>query len=392
MKWKIILILGLWSLFLIKTIAQPDALPNCVENAESHYAQQNYVIALKMYNSCFKTFPPNYSCNLIPYGICAQKSGDFKKAKEIFLHLEELNTDSVSCTFAKSLATIYETENNIPKAIKYYRLLTQKFPENGIYFRKLGQLNLEVGEVFDAFPNFLKSYAINDKDVFAIQGIAEILLANNEYGQVDSLLNKAIDYDEENYTLNLLKARSKYKQKQYDSTAVVLHRLSKITTLNNYYNKMLGYSFLQVDSLDKAILYLERSLVDERNPENALYYLATAYEKKEDTEMAIYYFERTIEAGISKNQSIYHKNLGRIFDKSNKTKEAIKQYEAAYRYSEDPLMLFYLARASDVYYKDKKIAMRYYDRYSKSKHDNVEYKKYAIDRRRYLKEQQHLSK
>jgi len=154
----------------------------------------------------------------------------------------------------------------------------------------------------------------------------------------------------------------------------------------------LGYSFLQIDSLDQAILFLERSLVDEKNPENALYYLATAYEKKEDMKMAVYYFERTIEAGVSKNQAIYHKNLGRLFDEENQLKKAIKQYEAAYRYSEDPLMLFYLARASDVYYKDKRIAMRYYDRYSKSDSKNAEYIKYAIDRRKYLKEQNHLSK
>ena len=390
MKWKIILVLGIWSLFLISVFAQPDPELQCLDSAELYYSQQDYVAAAKAFDECFENTDKLEPLHLEHYGISAQKAGDFKKAKTLFLELEKIDTSKF--TFAKSLATIYETENNIPKAIKYYRLLTQKFPKNGIYFRKMGQLNLEVGEVFDAFPNFLKAYAINDKDVFAIQGISEILLANNEYGQVDSLLNKAIDYDKENYTLNLLKARSKYKQKQYDSTAVVLHRLSKITTLNNYYNKMLGYSFLQVDSLDKAILFLERSLVDEKNPENALYYLATAYEKKEDTEMAIYYFEKSIEAGVSKNIAIYHKNLGRIFDKSKKTKQAIKQYEAAYRYSEDPLMLFYLARASDVYYKDKKIAMRYYERYSKSKHDNAEYKKYAVDRRRYLKEQQHLSK
>ena len=390
MKWKLVLVLSIWSLFLIKVIAQPDAIDQCLDSAELYYSKQDYIGALKVFDDCFGMTTEILPLHLEHYGISAQKAGDFKKAKTLFLELEKI--DTTKFTFAKSLATIYETENNIPKAIKYYRLLTQKFPKNGIYFRKLGQLNLEVGEVFDAFPNFIQAYAINDKDVFAVQGISEILLANNEYGQVDSLLNKAIDYDKENYTLNLLKARSKYKQKQYDSTSVVLHRLSKITTLNNYYNKMLGYSLLQIDSLDQAILFLERSLVDEKNPENALYYLATAYEKKEDTKMSIYYFERAIEAGISKNISIYHKNLGRIFDKSNKTKEAIKQYEAAYRHSEDPLMLFYLARASDVYYKDKKIAMRYYERYSKSKHDNAAYKKYAIDRRRYLKEQQHLSK
>lgn len=390
MKWKIVLVLVVWSLFLIRVMGQPDMILQCLDAAEQYYSQQEYVEAVKTFDECFKDSDELIPLHLSHYGLSAQKTGDFKKAKALFLELEKI--DTTQFTFAKSLATIYETENNIPKAIKYYRLLTKKFPENGIYFRKLGQLNLEVGEVFDAFPNFKKAYEINDKDVFAIQGLSEIFLANNQYAQIDSLLMKAINYDQENYTLNLLKARSKYKQKQYDSTAIVLYKLSNTTTLNNYYNKMLGYAFLQIDSLDKAILFLERSLVDEKNPENALYYLATAYEKKEDTTMAIYYFERSIEAGVSKNQAIYHKNLGRIFDKNKETKKAIKQYEAAYRYSEDPLMLFYLARASDVYYKDKKIAMRYYERYSKSKHDNEEYKKYAIDRRRYLKEQQHLSK
>ncbi len=78
--------------------------------------------------------------------------------------------------------------------------------------------------------------------------------------------------------------------------------------------------------------------------------------------------------------------------KRKNTKKAIVAYKDAYKYSDDPILLYYLATITDLYYKDKTIAINYYKKYLKSNHQHVEYKTYALHRSRYLKEQIHQSK
>ena len=87
----------------------------------------------------------------------------------------------------------------------------------------------------------------------------------------------------------------------------------------------------------------------------------------------------------------YHRNLARIQNNDNNLKEAIKNYQWAYKYKEDPILLFYLAQASDTYYKDKSIAINYYDRYARSADTNEKYKRYARQRAQALREFLHQS-
>ena len=316
------------------------------------------------------------------------QSGDSKSAKDYYLQLEEKEPEN--SVMLNHLANLYEQEDNAPKAIKYYTKLTKLYPDNGLYFRKCGNLYDKAGEVKDAFYYLAKAHKLNSKDLSTIKSLAGMFIKNNQLPEADTILWKGLKYDSLNVGLMLLKATNSYKQKAYDSTSIILKKASGRVDLNNYYNKMLGYAYLQIDSFDRSIVYLERSLVNENNPESAHYYLATAYEKLEDIETSIYHFEKAIEAGISTNISVYHRNLARLHNDDKNLKPAIKHYEDAYRYNKDPLILFFLARATDVYYKDKNVAMRYYKRYYDSSDDNVDYKTYAKERRQYLKEQQHF--
>lgn len=356
--------------------------------ADSYYLSQDYQQAIPLFQKALENDTANISI-LYKLGTASQRLGDFKSAKAYLLRLEKV--DTVDHSYARPLASIYEIEDNAPKAIKYYTRISKLRPDNALYYRKLGQQYFKAGETGDAFRNFAKAYEINEKDFFTIQGLADIFLVNKQYAEVDNLLRKAIDYDNENINLRLAYAGSKYKQGQYDTTATVLYGLRGYVDFNNYYNKMLGYSLMQIDSTEQAIRYLRKSLVNEGNPEIAHYYLARAYEDLEDMEYATHHLEKAIETGITKNIKSYHSNLARLLEAEGNKRGAIKHYEAALRYSDDPIYLFYLGRLTDEYYKDKNVAIRYYDRYAQSKDEHIEYKRYAVDRKRYLREQQHFN-
>lgn len=360
-----------------------------LDEANIAYENQDFQRAFVMYDSCIAVDSMQVVC-AERAARCAQRLGNFRKAKELYHYLEKMDTTHTVCLI--QLASIYEIEKNTPKTIKYYTRLTKIFEDNPIYKRKLAKQYQLAGLAREAFQYYGEANAINNRDILTITGLAELFIQNKQYNEGDSILREGLRVDDGNINLHLLYAMTKYKQKQYDSTTMVLYNIRGKIDFSNYYNKMWGFSYLQIDSLDRAINCLEKSLVDEINPENAHYYLGIAYEKKEDIPTSLFHFNKAAKAGISANQSLYHRNLARIYDKEGDLKNAIIHYKDAYKFSNDPLVLFFLARASDAYYADKNIAINYYSRYQKSDHSNLEYKAYAKDRKKYLREQMHFSK
>jgi len=366
--------------------AQTDSL---LRVAHNEYDQQNYIVALNSYAAIIA----QDSSLHIAYekaGLAAYKVGDLPRARKLFLLLEK--KDSINKLALSQLASLYELEQNTPKAIKYYTKLTKSFPDNPIYYRKLAKQYQGAGLKRDASKNYQIAYGLNPRDQLTIKGLAELYLMEKEYELTDSLLWSGLSMDSINIHFNLLIANSKYRQKAYDSTVYYMEVIKGKYDFRPHQNKMLGYAYLQVDSLDKSIRYLTKAINDPGTKEYAHYNLGAAYEKKEEIEFALHHYNEAVKAGISEQIDLYHRNVARLYAKEEKLKEAIPHYKDAYKYGQDPLVLFYLARASDVYYKDKNIAMRYYSNFIKSGYDHEEYIQYSKDRRRYLKEQAHQSK
>jgi len=379
-------LLGITSLFLLLGIcitAQEIAI-----EAETEYANGDYIQALSQAEECHAKDSTNTKCIEV-IANASNKLGDQARAKAYYHKLEKLDTSNINAYI--QLAIIYEQQLRIPRAIKYYSILNKKLPDNPIYFRKNAKLHTSVKDFKEAFRLYARANKLNPRDVLTLKGLAEICVANNQMSLADSLIQCGLDLDSENISMYYILARSKYKQKQYDSVTLILEGLRGQIDLDSYYNKLLGFSYLQIDSVDLAIQKLQLALVDDEQSEKLHYYLATAFEKKDLMEGALDHFEKAVEFGRSPDLDIYHRNTARIANKEKKYKKAIAHYRDAYKYSEDPVILYYLASICDTYYKDKSIAINYYKKYIKSGHSNSEYREYAKKRSRYLKEIQHQS-
>lgn len=241
----------------------------------------------------------------------------------------------------------------------------------------------------EALKYYNQANTLNPSDLTSLRGLSELLLSERRYEEGDSLLRAGLLMDSLNIRLNLLMAKSKFRQNQYDSTAYYVETVRGKFVLKPQYQKMLGYAYIQIDSFDRAIYHLSKALTNDGTKEYAHYNLAVAFEAKDDMTSAKYHLEEAIKSGISKDVDLYHRNLARLHNKEDNLKDAIPHYQDAYKYGEDPLLLFYLGRASDKYYEDKNVALRYYRKFIKSDYDNQEYKDYAAQRVTSLKEYLH---
>lgn len=351
--------------------------------ADSLMAHQSYLKAIEKYDQCYRIDTSNKKV-FISIANCYMQLGDYTLAKKYYHQLE--SDSSLSAEANSKLAIIYEAQQNLPKAIKYYQSLRISNPENPVYLRKLGNLYLQGHEQKQALEFYQKAIELYPRDLLTIQGLSEMYLSSDDLVMADSLACFGILIDSSNIGLQLLKARIRYRTKDYSTSAEILYNLSYKTELNNYYNKLLGYSLMQIDSLDKAIYHLQKSLLNESDPEYALFYMALAYEKKREYQKARWFFEEAIKAGISDNMAQYHRGLARIYSQQNDVPNTLDQYEKSLKYHNDPEVYFYLGNTAEQGMHKKSKAIYYYKKYLESGHHNPEWKSIAKDRIRLLKE------
>lgn len=371
---------------LLSTISLSLALNAQTKNcavADSLMMQQEYFKAIEWYQACYEVDTTDKR----PYLALANTYyllGDYQNAKIYYHHLE--HQERYQSDALVRLAAIYESQQNLPKAIKYNIALSKRFPNNPIYYRKLGSLFLLGNEQKQAITSYQTAMQLNKRDLLTIQGISELYISIDSLDVADSLLTKGLEIDSSHIALSLLKSRVKYRQRMYDEVADILYKLTFATELNNYFNKLLGYSFMQIDSLDKAIFHLQKSLLNEGDPEYALFYLALAYEKKKDYDRADYYYGEAIKEGISENMTHYHRGLARTHTIRGNYGEVLKQYGKSQAYEQDADVYYYMGNAAEQYYKDKSKAIKYYQQYLDTNPENAAWVKNAKDRIKVLKE------
>ncbi len=353
------------------------------QKADVLMKKQDYTGAIGLYEKCLGSDSTRHE-TLNSLAFCYLNAGDYALAKEKYHILERV--DSFGTEAAIRLASIYEVQQNLPKAIRYNLLLSKRFPGNPVYLRKLGSLYLQGRESTQSRQMYREALMINPRDLLAVQGLSEILVTADSLETADSLLSVGLKTDSLHIGLSLLRSRVLYRTRHYRETADILHRMTYRTELNNYYNKLLGYSFMQIDSLEKAIFHLQKSLLEESDPEYALFYLALAYEKKKEYERSDWYYSEAIKAGISENVAQYYRGKARIAMQTDKNKEAIDLYRQSLEYQKDPTVYFFMANAADLYYKDKTRAAEYYRKYLASGHDNAEFISISKERLAAIKE------
>ena len=157
-----------------------------------------------------------------------------------------------------------------------------------------------------------------------------------------------------------------------------------------YYIKMLGYAYLQIDSADQAIYWLER-LVHSEQKEFVHYYLAIAYEQKGDPQASLFHYQKAINKSVSENIDRYYAEAAKVYESQGDLSKAIAYYRKALDYNKMPKYYYELGVLSDTWFRDKNMALTYFNKYLESADDNPAFRAYAERRARDLQEFLHFA-
>ncbi|MDC9723468.1 MAG: hypothetical protein PSN34_11960 [Urechidicola sp.] len=320
--------------------------------------------------------------------------GNYSKAIKNYQQALEKNK---SIAIKTKLGSVYELSGYPSKAIKAYENVMQKDSSNLIMINNLGKLYLsnykatkaeyvfkylieqdslnpnypyllaksyEKQSLFFAMgQSYLDAYNI---DSLHIKSIYRLAVFFNDLKDKDStmvFIDKGLQLAPDNINFNQLKANQLYGDKDYKSTLDYLDNLERQNYKSVNVYEMFGMSYLKLDSLDLAKEYFNKALNINRNNSKILYRLATVEYDLGETKKAknsLLFSIYTAKPDLDKQYYL----LGVIHKEENNLKEAIYYFEKSFQNNPKRYTALYeLAISEEMYYKDKKIALKNYQKF-----------------------------
>lgn len=343
--------------------------------------------AIPHFNECHREDNDNLNF-LQQLGYCYYKIGNYRDAKLFFkkmLQLDSLNVQALSY-----LGTVAEQEYNYQDAKNYYGQLLESDTTNSYYYKLNAYMAVKTNQVLPAIAFFRKAYDLNPMDIEVIERLSAIYLELEQPEMADEMLQLGLRLDANNIRLLQLDARIQNKLKNYERVIASIEKIMAQGDTTAYYQMMIGVDYMRLDSIDKGIFHLEQIVQRQEDNEHTHHYLGTGYQKRKDFAKSEEHYQKAIERGISPKIALYYQDLASIYEEKGDYKKAIECYQKSYEYEPAKEVLFHLARNHDLYYKDKRMAMRFYEQYYNSGHEK--YRKYADERITQLKEIIHFYK
>lgn len=376
-----------WGQTIVKDLKEEYAL-----GVEALQAMQ-YQKAVRHFYECVRMSPEraDYTGKL---AYAYLQAGNYSEAKLYYQKL--LGMDSSSVASRSSLGLIYDFEQNYEASLEEYEAALQLDTSNAYYFRQAGFAALKSGYGNAAIAYFNQSLLLNPTDLVVIDELVDLYLQMDRFeGSLDyalELAQKGYQLDSSNFRMIYARARTHHKRKEYDGTIHAVERALSLGDTVPYYQTILAVAYLKSEQSqpEEAVFHLQHVLEHDKPTEAAYRYLGLAWRELEQADSSLQAYQMAIEAGTSPRLFQYHQEMGDVLVADGRLKEALAEYQTAYELQPLPEVLFQLGHCSDQYYKDKKIALRYYERYLKT--GDLRYQTFTRERVRLLKENIHLQK
>lgn len=319
--------------------------------------------------------------------------GEYSKAIKAYKPLE--NQAAVSQKIAKAYIAI----GNYDEALKYYEkaIATQK--ENQLYqyeyaklllrlkkfeaaqqnFTELTEKNktnpnyqYELGRVKQVqadstcVSNYLKAYELDPQHLKVINQLGRYALGKRDFLQAIKMADNGLKIYSKSKDFSSLKAQAYYWQELYYEAIEWFEKRLELGEPTQFIYEKLAFCYSKNFNHKKAVENLEKALkFDPKNGLN-LYLLGREYSRLEDFENAEKYLLQAIEI-LDEPMDSEYRELGIVYNRQKKYKEAIDSYKKALRENPKDMMLpFYLALTKSKYYKDYDAKIKVFEDFKKN--------------------------
>jgi tetratricopeptide (TPR) repeat protein len=392
MKKKILIVL------LLFTMLKVGAQTSTFSTSDSLFAKGRYKLALKKLDEKQPSFLSNYKKAVIYESIDNyKKTAEFlekaitfkddentklklaknyrrlKKSKKAILIYEEiLSKDSLNLVLEYQLGKLYLITRNAEKGATIFKYLIKMDATNANYSYHLGLAFALKGKRDPMINSFIDTF---EKDTMHLKAITRLAKSFKKLKDIDStqlFVEKGLVLSPNHFELNQLKINQLFKDKKYKETLPFLLNIDSLHKKDTYITNALGKVYYNLDSLDTSKKYFKKlSYIDSEDYKANTYLGHIAMKQKDYRAAMINYMVATYKGQEDRDEEYY--GLASVYYETKKPKRAMKAFEQAFKENRrNYRALYQLAKISDDYYKEKKIAYRHYIKYIETFYDTDE--------------------
>lgn len=301
---------------------------------------------------------------LLRIGQCHSRLGASGAAIRPYERILEM--DSTHLSALNQLGQLYARDGDFGKAYSSFAQLIKLDPSNSYYYKQAGSMAGRLEDKTAARRLFKKALDLNPADTESSLALGNILMELEEYESVDTVAQQALAIEPDFKPMLLLSAKSAFEQQHYESVIITVNNLLQKSDTSALYARLLGISYFNLAEHTKSMTCMSYLLKNRYDYEWIYYYMGISSRELGEVSTSLRWFKMAAEKSISENTKTYYSELGKSYEQLGDYQGAIRAYRAAYNYSKDGILLYHLARNYDVYYKDKKLALEYYEKYLES--------------------------
>jgi len=311
------------------------------------------------------------------------------KAIEIYEFL--IVKDTSNLLVANSLGKLYLSQNQPKRAEKLFRFLKSKDSVNPNYPYQIGECLDKQNKLNEMGQSYLNAYKLDTLHLKSIFELAKFFKTLRFQDSTTLFINKGLQIDANNINFNQLKANDLYFSKDFKNALTYLKKLDSLNYQSVSTYEMFGMCYYNLQNFDLAEDYFKKAIRLDPSDYTIYYRLATLYYDKKDYKLAKYYLFSSISSAKPDLDRQYFL-MGILLKEENNLKGALDNFEKSFQNNyKNHKALFELAVTSDIYYKDKKIALKYFQQYlDKFKRNDEIMTAYAEGRIKEIKKQYFL--
>ncbi len=308
------------------------------------------------------------------------KSGKYYKALESYKELARLDSNHF---YRIRQAMIYSKLDNERLASGIYYHLANDVGDNVYYWKLAGKSAFKSADFNAALRCYSIAYDMEKEDLDLISDFASLLQKMEFQESADTLLREGLRLNPKANFLKRQRVAILYRLKKNKEVVELSEELFQDLDSNLVIQKLAGISNYHEKNFERSIRLLGNVVQIETDSDVLYYYLGLSYREAGKPAQAAQYLEKSIDLAVSNNLSNYYTQLAISYEEDGETAKAIKAYHIAYKDTKDKVLLYHLARNYDILYKDKKVAISYYQKYLEEKDTANEYlmnySKYRIE-------------
>lgn len=297
------------------------------------------------------------------------------------------DNSKIEFQYAKLLFKI----SNYKQADSIFEILQSRFPNNPNFVYERGLVK-EAQSDSTAIEMFLQVYKMDSENINAIYKIARNYVENRKFKEAEPFIEEGVSVNKNSSRFLTLRALKEYYTEEYHEAIatynVLLSQGDSYLSLHENLAKAYSETFQVEKTMEQYNILFQK--YDDKNPKwhkevAMLYRINKEYEKAEHHfNIAIALFETPLSDVYYQLSKIYGWNEDYKNEMNNLRKALVNN-------PNNEMALYYLAVASDNYFKDKKTVLGYYENYLKQFGETGRMRNLAKQRVSDLKKEMHFA-